>query len=150
MIARISSSLHARLLALAAAEPEREVCGLLLGAGTDLRITALHPAANVAPDPATRFEIDPAALFAVLRGERAGGPALLGHYHSHPRGAAVPSPCDAALAHDPGRLWLICGGGAVTAWQAVPGGSVHDAFEPVVLLVAPEGCETGQGSPQGA
>ena len=32
------------------------------------------------------LEIDPAKLIAALRAERGGGPAVVGCYHSHPRG----------------------------------------------------------------
>lgn len=154
MIVRIASSRHARLIALAASAPGREVCGLLLGArgrggAGAIDIDEVVPAANVAADAAAAFELDPAALFAALRAERAGGPRLLGHYHSHPHGPAAPSARDAALALDAGRLWLIVGRGAVTAWRAAPGGSVAGAFEPVTLLVIPDGCETGHTSPQG-
>ena len=97
---------------------------------------------NVSPDPATSFEIDPAALFAALRAERAGGPRLVGHYHSHPNGLASPSLRDAAMALQPGRLWLIVTAGATRMWREVPGGAVHGAFEPVELVVdgADDGC----------
>jgi proteasome lid subunit RPN8/RPN11 len=109
-----------RILRHAAAEPGREVCGLLLGEGG--RIVAAEPAANVSPEPADSFEVDPAALFAALRAERAGGPRLIGHYHSHPNGRPEPSARDAAAA-EPGRLWLIVGGGAARLWLAGPGGA---------------------------
>lgn len=98
----------------AACDFSREVCGLLLG--RDGRIVEARPAANVADDPARAFEIDPAALFAALRAARAGGPALIGYYHSHPSGAAAPSARDLAMAAEDGKLWLIVAGDAVTAW----------------------------------
>jgi len=71
------------------------------------RITEAEACANVAADPARRFEIDPGALFAAHRRARAGGQAVIGHYHSHPSGAAVPSARDAAQAMGDGALWLI-------------------------------------------
>ncbi|MBA3897723.1 MAG: M67 family metallopeptidase [Sphingomonadaceae bacterium] len=111
----ISRALHDRLIALAAAEPGREVCGLLLGA--DATVADVVPAANVAADPARRFEIDPTALFAAIRAERAGGFAILGHYHSHPGGDARPSAEDTRLAIDDGRVWVIVAGGSFTAWR---------------------------------
>jgi len=71
------------------------------------RIAEAEACANVAADPARRFEIDPGALFAAHRRARAGGQAVIGHYHSHPSGAAVPSARDAAQAMGDGALWLI-------------------------------------------
>ena len=94
MTITISRALHADLLALAAAEPEREVCGLLFG-GSE-RIDAIQPCANVSENPADSFEIDPAALIAAHKDARAGGRRLIGCYHSHPNGVPEPSARDAA------------------------------------------------------
>lgn len=102
---KISSTLLDGLLADAKNAPDREVCGLLYGSGG--RIAEAEACANVAADPARSFEVDPAALFAAHRRARSGGPAILGHYHSHPSGAAVPSARDAAQAMGDGALWLI-------------------------------------------
>ena len=120
------ASLIARLLAEAAASPNREICGLLFG--DDARIVEARATANVAHDPTVWFEVDPTALLAALRAERGGGPHLIGHYHSHPGGSAAPSPRDLAAA-EPGRLWLIVGAGEIRAWRAANGG-----FREVTLL----------------
>ncbi|MEG3166025.1 M67 family metallopeptidase [Sphingomonas sp. PB2P19] len=117
----ISSGLLATLIAAADASPDAEICGLLLGAGD--WIAAAEPCANVAPNPARTFEIDPAALFAAYRRARGGGPAVVGHYHSHPSGAPVPSPRDAAQAMGDGALWLILGGGKARLWRSVEVGA---------------------------
>ena len=186
---RISRAMLRRILAHAAKEPGREVCGLLLssppaspspsstprsvraehsrgipsgeaktalgcarsdpstslgtnGEEADERVGGVAETPNVAPDPATRFEIDPAALFAGLRAERAGGPRILGHYHSHPNGAPTPSARDAAMASQPGRLWLIVAAGEARMWRERPGGAMHGAFAPVELVVdeTDDGC----------
>lgn len=137
----ISSALLDAILAHAAADPEREVCGLLFGRGDGIEDAVAE--ANVSAHPTDSFELDPAALFAAMRAERGGGRALLGHYHSHPRGPARPSARDAAAAGEPGRLWLIVGDGEVTAWRAVPGGAIEGAFDPQELCVARAGA-TGQ------
>lgn len=113
----------------AACDLSREICGLLLGC--DGRIEEARPAANVAADPARTFEIDPAALFAALRSERTGGPALIGYYHSHPSGAAAPSARDLEMAAEDGKLWLIVAGDVVTAWVKRAG-----AFERATLVPA--------------
>ena len=95
MKVEITSAVLEQIRALCVAE-SNEVCGLLLGAGR--RIDAILPAANVASDPSRHFELDPVTLIAAHRAARAGGPAVIGHYHSHPSGVAAPSPTDAACA----------------------------------------------------
>jgi desampylase len=113
MQVRMTSELHARLLAEAAGSPAHEVCGLLIG---DDRIDAIVPTANVATDTRRAFEIDPKPLFDAIRTERAGGSKLFGAYHSHPEGPPHPSPRDHAQAAGDDRIWLIIGQGQVTAW----------------------------------
>lgn len=126
----MSPALLDTILAAAASTPDREVCGLLFGSLE--RIVAAAAAANVAPDTARSFEIDPAALFAALKAQRTGGPVLIGHYHSHPSGSAEPSAADAAAA-EPGRLWLIVGGNMARLWLATAGGG----FDEVEIVPAP-------------
>lgn len=94
-----------------------ECCGLLLGDGG--RIDQLVPTRNVAENPKVRFEIDPKPLIAAHRDAREGrGRAVLGFYHSHPAGAAVPSPCDQEVASRDGRVWAIVGAdGDVLFWH---------------------------------
>jgi proteasome lid subunit RPN8/RPN11 len=130
----IASDLVARILHEAAASPHAEVCGLLLGSPG--AISAALSCRNVAADPARRFELDPATLFAAHRAARGGGPAIVGHYHSHPSGTAAPSPRDAAAAVADGSLWLIAAGGVVRGWRAVAAGAVEGAFDPVALDLA--------------
>ena len=126
MKTRISRTVLDAIRNHAAATPEREVCGLLFGKAE--RVDGAMAAANVAHDPAQRFEIDPATLFAAIRAERAGGPKLVGYYHSHPSGRAEPSETDRAMASGEGKLWLIVAGDAVTGWRAGP-----DGFAPVEI-----------------
>ncbi|MBW6525611.1 Mov34/MPN/PAD-1 family protein [Sphingomonas sp. RHCKR7] len=140
----ISIRLRDELVAAAAASAD-EVCGLLLGRGA--RVERALPCRNVAATPATRFELDPAALLAAHRAARAGGAAVLGHYHSHPSGDARPSPRDAADAAPDDSLWLIVAGGAVTAWRAVADGALHGRFDAVAMRDG--GCEAGGDPPQG-
>lgn len=132
-IVRISSALSDRVIALAAACPDREVCGLLLGSGD--RILDILPLANVAAAPADSFEIDPAGLLAAHRRQRGGGPAILGHYHSHPGGSAAPSPRDAAAASGDGRLWLVVAGREARLWAERRSGTWLGAFDAVETVV---------------
>jgi desampylase len=140
----ISIHLRDELIAAAGASAD-EICGLLLGRGE--RIERVVPCRNVAATPATRFELDPAALLAAHRAARQGGPAVLGHYHSHPSGDARPSPRDAADAAPDNSLWLIVAGGAVTAWRARADGALHGRFDAVALRE--DGCGAGDDPPQG-
>lgn len=104
-------------------------------------IVSAEPADNVADDSRRHFEIDPSALFAALKRARAGGPQLLGYYHSHPSGPAAPSTTDQKMAAADGKLWLIVGRGAVTCWRATARG-----FHPVELIVGP--CPARDRRPQ--
>jgi proteasome lid subunit RPN8/RPN11 len=99
----------------AARSRDRECCGLLLGTwgavGPDpaVQIRAVEPMENVwdqgsaawfeersAGDhgPSDRYAIDPAQMLAAQRRARDRGWAIVGIYHSHPNGVAVPSECD--------------------------------------------------------
>lgn len=118
----------------AAARAPEEACGLLLG--TPDRITSAIAAQNQALDRARAFEIDPAMLLSAQRQERAGGPRVVGYYHSHPNGAPFPSAVDADRAVADGRLWVIVARGAVHAYRAVTNGPIHGRFAPARLQVA--------------
>ncbi|MGN6269874.1 MAG: M67 family metallopeptidase [Sphingomonas sp.] len=136
MRVEISSAALQQIAAAAAASPDREICGLLFG--TTDAIDHAEPCANVATDPERAFEIDPGALIAAHKAMRLGGAVLVGCYHSHPDGTAIPSPRDAAAAAPDGWLWLIAAGRDVTAWRAVAAGRIEGRFEPLTLEVAPE------------
>lgn len=113
-----------------------EACGLLLGDGRS--VVEATVAANVAPSPDKHFEIDPGHLLAMHRAARGGGPTIVGHWHSHPSGVATPSATDAAAADPDDRIWAIVAGGAIACFRAVPGGALHDRFEPVDWEIAPD------------
>ena len=130
----IAGSALAAIVGHAAVAWPVEACGLLMGRGDGVE-TAIA-AANVAADPTTAFEIDPAALIAAHRAARSGAPPIVGWYHSHPNGVAAPSPTDAARAAPDGRLWLIAAGGQVAAWRSCAAGIVHGRFVPVELVAA--------------
>lgn len=134
MTVAIASALVRQILGAAAATPSVEVCGLLFG--DPAHVVAATACRNVASDPVRAFEIDPADLFSAHRAARGGGPRVIGHYHSHPTGRALPSARDAAMAPPDGALWLIVGGGDVTAWRAVARGVIEGRFEPVALAIA--------------
>jgi histidine phosphotransferase ChpT len=114
MAVTISRELVDAILAHTAETPDIEVCGLLLGRGR--RIESVVRAANVAAEPATAFEIDPAALIAAHKRARAGGPQLLGCYHSHPNGRPEPSRSDVEAAQER-HIWCIVADGLVGFWR---------------------------------
>ena len=135
---QISSGDRQILLKAAAASPQAEVCGLLLGQNRDGagRVESLVPARNVAADPARSFEIDPATLLATHRAARGLGRQVIGHWHSHPNGRTAPSTRDAARATENGQIWLIIAGGEVTAWVPHATGPGPATFQPIAIEVA--------------
>jgi len=119
----VTRGVIATLLAESARAAPEECCGLLLG--TDERIYEVLPAANVAQDPLTRFEIDPMTLLAAHKAARGGGAQVLGYYHSHPAGHPVPSATDCDHASGDHRVWAIVSGDEVGWWQDRDGGFVR-------------------------
>jgi proteasome lid subunit RPN8/RPN11 len=115
MQVEVTSRALGQMRAHAAAAHPREACGILLGEGG--RITAIRETANVHPAPHTHFEIDPQALIDAHRMARAGGPQVLGYYHSHPSGPPAPSATDRAAAAGDGRVWAIIAGEEVRFWR---------------------------------
>lgn len=147
MRVRISSAIVEQITAIAGASPSAEICGLLFG--RDDLIERAEPCRNVAAEPAGRFEIDPAALIAAHRAARSGGAKLLGHFHSHPIGRAIPSARDADAAAADGMLWLIAGCGELTAWRAVSEGAIEGRFDPVMLDVVTSACANAAPASEG-
>lgn len=88
-----------RISALAAAEPGREVCGLLLvGAGGAFEV---WPCRNVSPEPERAFEMDPGDLLRAFERADAARLSVAASWHSHPRGGGL-SPRDVAGALEDG------------------------------------------------
>ena len=75
----------------------RECCGLLLGDGRKVQFAVAAP--NRARGR-SRYELDPKTHIDVRRVLRGVAPVLtiVGVYHSHPAGPAVPSPTDVSEA----------------------------------------------------
>lgn len=81
-----------------------------------LLVESLIPSQNTSQTPRTHFEIDPAALFDAHRTYRN---RLIGHYHSHPIGDAMPSVTDMERAYTPDTLWFIIAGKIIRAFVTV-------------------------------
>jgi proteasome lid subunit RPN8/RPN11 len=92
---RISAGVVAEKLAHAVQELPNECCGLLVGRRRIVERAVR--ARNMEPGP-SRYLIDPQDQFAVMKAARAEGLRVVGAYHSHPAGAAEPSPSDIAEA----------------------------------------------------
>jgi proteasome lid subunit RPN8/RPN11 len=110
----------ATMLAAAERAAPAECCGILLGEKDT--IAEARPAANVAAEPLTRFEIDPAALIAAHRAARAGGAPISGYFHSHPNGHPRPSATDCAHAGGDNRVWAIVANRAIHWFRDTPQG----------------------------
>ncbi|MDS0294483.1 desampylase [Halogeometricum luteum] len=127
---RVSLSTDARAAILARARDgasdsvPREVCGVLAGhradgsragrpsdadSGTETDIVERAvPIPNVADDPRTEYELDPATTVETIDALEAEGLDLVGFYHSHPESHPTPSPTDEARAGWPGYVYLLC------------------------------------------
>ncbi len=81
-----------------------EACGLL--AGLKDEVQAVYPVTNVLHRP-DRYEMDPAGQVQAFAGMEARGLELVGIYHSHPHGPAVPSPTDLDESYYPEVVYVI-------------------------------------------
>jgi proteasome lid subunit RPN8/RPN11 len=118
----LPQTLRDAIFAAARAAHPGECCGLLEGLAADglWSVRALHAARNLSGDP-QRFDIDPADHVAAQKAARAKGHAIIGCYHSHPRGRAEPSAIDLAGAGQENFLWLIAAGEALNAFVYLRG-----------------------------
>lgn len=101
----------------------REGCGVLLGevAGAQRVVRSVRPVANRWSGREDRYLVDPGTLRRLMDEEAAGGPAILGFYHSHPGAPPRPSSTDREMAW-PWYLYLIVrtdqdGTGEARAWE---------------------------------
>ncbi len=101
---RITKAVLETVVAHAREALPNECCGLLVG--TTDQIERAVRARNMKASP-TRYLIDPADHFAVIKEARRTGRTVSGAYHSHPRGPGTPSPTDLAESHDPSLLHVI-------------------------------------------
>jgi proteasome lid subunit RPN8/RPN11 len=74
------------LVALAEADPGREVCGLIVAGSDGMAVAWSLP--NRAAAPARAYALAPEAMLTALRRLDIEGKALLAVFHSHPEGGA--------------------------------------------------------------
>lgn len=132
---RLPPELLAEMRRLAEAAYPEECCGLLVGRreAEAIVVFRLAPSPNVAEGDRRRtFEVSPQVRFDLMRELQGGAEEIVGHYHSHPDGAAEPSATDLAMAWEPDLAWVIL---------AVPGDAAAfrvdegQGFRPVPLAV---------------
>lgn len=124
----IPRQLFERMLEHCRAEWPREACGIMTGRdGAVRRAFAMR---NAHPQPASRYQIDPADQQVAMQNVLAGREELVAIYHSHPTTAAYPSQTDVAMAHYPDAFYIIVSlarePGDVQAFR-IADGQVHRA-----------------------
>jgi desampylase len=134
LVIRLPLALRETLIAHCIAELPTEGCGLLIGSrdGGSARIKEAIAARNVLAS-AHRYEIAPEAVLAADHAARATGRVLLGAWHSHPGGRALPSAQDRDEAW-PDWCYLIVGLAdpgrpELRAWRLVGEDFVEDELE---------------------
>ncbi len=97
---RLPAALRACIEAWAVESHPRESCGLLIGTRSPGRTLVLDVSrARNLDHAADRYTIDPIDFLAADTDARASVLEVVGVWHSHPHGGAVPSAIDRAEAH---------------------------------------------------
>lgn len=119
---RIDREALTAIVAHATREAPHECCGLLVGRGgtsaDEPAVLEAVPCSNGAVDPTRRYEISPTDYFAQIRRCRRINEmqserfAVVGAYHSHPRGTPEPSETDTAEAFRDFVFLIVGLGGA--------------------------------------
>lgn len=111
---RLSRAQWQALVEQVARELPNEACGLL--GGREGVVERVCPVVNIRRSP-VEYEFDPVQQVETMTALEAAGLELTGIYHSHPRGPAVPSAMDVALAYYPESLYVILAPDAMGAWH---------------------------------
>lgn len=110
-----------------AVRSDTEICGALVGHHDEILAAVSLPNASEAAH--RRFFIRAADVLRIeLDAERAGH-MLMGFYHSHPHGDAVPSSADLQQALPGYVYWIASRSGEVRAWQLREDRSAFDEVE---------------------
>jgi proteasome lid subunit RPN8/RPN11 len=105
-VLRLNKSTVTALIREAAAQPDREVCGLLW-ASEGLRAQTVRPLPNVHPDPAKYYRTAPRDVREAYQAMDEDQGTPLAWYHSHPGGKPDPSEEDMLGAMAVGMHYLI-------------------------------------------
>jgi proteasome lid subunit RPN8/RPN11 len=119
---------EAMIVHIARCAPE-EACGLLAGTGETVK--GVFPVTNHLHSP-NRFEMDHREQLEVLNSLESRHLELVGIYHSHPAGPAVPSLEDISSFSYPGVVYLIWSNTKVF-WTVRGFDIVKGSFSPILL-----------------
>ena len=103
---QVPAYLRQKLVDWAGAAVPEEGCGLLLGRGD--RVVDVVQLGNQAAVPTTEYTLDPIAYMRTEHAAERRGLAVVGVWHSHPCGCAVPSETDREAAW-PDWVYIIIG-----------------------------------------
>jgi len=106
----LPTDLEREIRAHCAVSYPKEACGLLIGrhdVKNQFHVTQVVPSPNLSHQPEKAFEIDPALIIHHQKNCRGGALKIIGHYHSHPNGAAEPSSHDQDQNYDEALIWVI-------------------------------------------
>jgi proteasome lid subunit RPN8/RPN11 len=143
---RIEREALMTIVAHARRDAPNECCGLLVGrpdgtAGGEPYVLEAIPTSNGAPDPVRRYEISPVDYFAQIRrcrninAAQAENFAVVGAYHSHPRGGPEPSETDTSQAFRD-FVFVIVGLGETAGGMQIRAYQLHgDALAAIELTV---------------
>ncbi|HEY3158737.1 MAG TPA: M67 family metallopeptidase [Vicinamibacterales bacterium] len=143
---RIDREALTAIVAQARRDAPNECCGLLVGrpggpASAGPYVMEAIPASNGAPDPTRRYDISPIDYFAQIRRCRrineaqSENFAVVGAYHSHPRGGPDPSETDTAQAFRD-FVFLIVGLAGTAGGMQIGAYTLNgDTLTPVPLTV---------------
>jgi proteasome lid subunit RPN8/RPN11 len=140
---RIPISVLNRILGHAVADYPMECCGLLVGQGDEVH-SAVAVRNLYAGECYDRFELDPVDHVRVWEAARAAGDSIVGCYHSHPDGMALPSSIDRRLARRFGGPfgYLVVAIGESQA-SGIFAGMISEDGEIVPVALEPEGQRKG-------
>ena len=98
-----------------ASHSQTEICGALIGDGSV--VTEARALVNHSVHTHDSFYIPAAEVLRIERAAERGGHMLMGFYHSHPNGDAVPSATDVHEAIPGYVYWIVSRSGDLRAWR---------------------------------
>ncbi|THF83874.1 Mov34/MPN/PAD-1 family protein [Cohnella fermenti] len=86
-----------------------ESCGAMIGSrsGGAVKVTGFLLVRNIAPDPRVSFRFDPDGWLAACARMQKNQRDIVGVWHSHPSGPALPSVRDAEGWDGHGTYWIV-------------------------------------------
>ena len=104
----LPAALYEEMMRHAAVHFPEEACGLLAGLfdGSTARVMHFLPIENMLHSPLV-YEMEPLEQVRAMIAIESEGLELVGIFHSHPSGPAVPSPSDVAQAYYPDAAYII-------------------------------------------